>query len=206
MDAPDPFQSAPDETHTEIMHATYAALRKHGYADLTIQRIGAEFPKSKSLIYQHYDGKDELLVAFLEFLLERLEADVPTDGFSDAREHLQELLDHSLPESPESDHTEFMSTVTELRAQAAHDDAYREQFTRTDDFFREHIADIVRRGIEQGVFRDVNPEQTAAFIATTIYGAQNQRATTNSDDPILAARRELEEYVRIRLSAAESET
>ncbi|WP_436346299.1 TetR family transcriptional regulator C-terminal domain-containing protein [Natronorubrum sp. FCH18a] len=205
MDAPDPFESSPDDTHAEMMRATYDALRKHGYSDLTIQRIGDEFPKSKSLIYQHYDGKDDLLVTFLEFLLERFKADVPTEGFDDAHEHVQVLVEHSLPESLEPEHAQFTTVMTELRAQAAHDDAYREQFTRTDRFFREHIADIVRTGIDQGVFREVDPERTAAFVATTLHGAQTQRVTTEGDEPTAAARRELSEYVRSHLLADDNQ-
>ncbi|ELY97983.1 TetR/AcrR family transcriptional regulator [Natrialba asiatica] len=198
MDAPDPFESSPDETRTEMMKATYDALQKHGYSDLTIQRIGDEFPKSKSLIYQHYDGKDELLVAFLEFLLERFKADVPTDGADDAREQLRMIVEYSLG-SFDADHADFLGALTALRGQAPYDDAYRNQFADADDFFREHLADIVRTGVEQGVFRPVNPERTAAFLLATINGAQTQRVTTGSDDPIRAARDELVDYIRTQL-------
>ncbi|ELY87993.1 TetR/AcrR family transcriptional regulator [Natrialba taiwanensis] len=202
MDAPDPFESSPDETRTEMMKATYDALQKHGYSDLTIQRIGDEFPKSKSLIYQHYDGKDELLVAFLEFLLERFKADVPTDGFDDAREQLRMIVEYSLG-SFDSNHTDFLGALTALRGQAPYDDAFRTQFADTDDFFREHLADIVRDGIESGVFRPVDPERTAAFVVATINGAQMQRVTTGNDEPVRAARDELSEYIRTQLVVEE---
>lgn len=204
MDTVVPFQSSPDDTHTQIMRATYDALRKHGYSELTIQRIGDEFPKSKSLIYQHYDGKDELLVAFLEFLIEQFEAGIPTDDFADAREHLRAIIDHALPESIASEHVDFTGAIAALRGQAPHDDAYREQFTRANEFYREHTADVVREGIEQGVFRNVDPDRTAAFIVATIHGARNQRVTTGDHEPILAARHELEEYVNTRLVKAKA--
>ncbi|UPM45048.1 TetR/AcrR family transcriptional regulator [Halocatena salina] len=199
METPTPFQSSPENTHSQIMQASYEALRKHGYSNLTIQRIGDEFPKSKSLIYQHYDGKDELLVALLEFLLEQLKDHVPTDGFDDAHEHLQALIDHALPASFESEHTDFMGAVAALRGQAPHDDAYREQFAKISEFHREHMTDIIRDGIDQGVFRAVDPEQSAAFLMTALHGARNQRVTTGNDEPIAALRRELFEYVQMRL-------
>ncbi|ADB58913.1 transcriptional regulator, TetR family [Haloterrigena turkmenica DSM 5511] len=199
MDAPDPFESASDETRGEMMRATYEALRTHGYSDLTIQRIGDEFPKSKSLIYQHYDGKDDLLVAFLEFLLERFKADVPSDDdFEDARDHLLTLVEQPLAESND-EHVDFVGAMTALRGQAPYDEAYWEQFADTDAFFREHVADIVRDGIEQGVFREVDPEQTAAFISATIDGAQSQHVTTGSEEAVDAVRRELTDYVERRL-------
>ena len=37
-------------TRAAIMEATFEALSKHGYADLTIQTIADEFEKSKSLL------------------------------------------------------------------------------------------------------------------------------------------------------------
>lgn len=202
MGDPDPFRSAPEDTHTEMMRATYDALRTHGYADLTVQRIGDEFAKSKSLIYQYYDGKDDLLVGLLEFLLERFEASVPDREYEDAHEQLLDLLDHALPESVHSERHEFASAMTELRAQAPHDAAYREQFTRTDRFVHDSIAGIVREGVDEGVFRDVDPDEVASFVLTTIHGARNRRVTT--DDAVVGAvRRELTEYVRVRLLVEE---
>ncbi|RRJ31572.1 TetR/AcrR family transcriptional regulator [Halocatena pleomorpha] len=199
MDAPKPFQCSPEDTNSQIMQASYEALRKHGYSDLTVQRIGDEFPKSKSLIYQHYDGKDELLVALLEFLLEQLKTNVPTDDFDDAHEHLKALIEHTVPASFDSEHTGFMGAVAALRGQAPHDDAYREQFAKISAFHREHVADIIRNGIDQGVFRDVDPEQSAAFLTTAIHGVRNQRVTTGNDEPVETLRRELFAYIRIRL-------
>ncbi|MDZ5813332.1 TetR/AcrR family transcriptional regulator [Halorubrum sp. AD140] len=190
------FQSSPTDTHTEMMQATYKALQKHGYADLTMQRIGDEFPKSKSLIYQHYDGKDELLVAFLEFLLTQFKSDIPGDEYADAHEHLHDILDHTLPRSPDSSYIEFTAAMTELRAQAPHNEAYREQFTKTDQFFQKHFTEIIRDGIAQGVFRECEPTQIATFIATSIHGAQNRNVTTNSAGSITATRRELTEYLQ----------
>lgn len=46
------FPDKPDDTRTEMLKATYAALQKHGNTALTIDDIDEEFPKSKSLIYQ----------------------------------------------------------------------------------------------------------------------------------------------------------
>ena len=206
MDAPDPFDAAPDDTRAEMMRATYDALVKHGYSALTIQRIGDEFSKSKSLIYQHYDGKDDLLVAFLEFLLERFEAEVPAgDDVDDAREGLLALIDHALSDSIDDEYAAFLGAMAALRGQAPYDETYREQFAETDASFREHVADVVRDGIEAGRFREVDPERTAGFVAATVHGAQTQYVTTGSEEPLEAARRELTAYVRTRLVADDAD-
>ncbi|OYR82216.1 TetR family transcriptional regulator, partial [Halorubrum ezzemoulense] len=69
----DPF-AEPSDTRQAILGAAFRALCEHGYANVTIQRIGDEFDKSPSLVYHHYDGKDDLLIDLLGFLLDEFEA------------------------------------------------------------------------------------------------------------------------------------
>lgn len=198
MPAGNPFPEEPSDTRTAIMRATFDALVEYGYAGLTIDRIGEFFPKSKSLLYHHYDGKDDLLVDFLERLIERREAAFSPRADVDAQTRLERLLDGiAAPETSDADRG-FSRALVELRAQAAHDEDYREHFTKSDELFREWIADIVRDGIEEGVFRSVDPEQVAATIHMLAGGILTERVT--SDDPqVDAVRAELDAYLEARL-------
>ena len=189
------------DTRGAIMEATYRALCEHGYADLTIQRIGDEFPKSKSLLYHHYESKDALLLDFLAYMLEHFETSVPREEHPDAATHLQAVLDHVLPDELDEDRREFTSAMVELRAQAAHDPEYREHFTRSTRFFHDRFTAIVEEGIEGGVFRDVDPDRVASLLLATIDGARLQRVTTDDDVGTTAVREELREYVETRLRA-----
>lgn len=191
------FDADSDDTEEELMAATYHALCEHGYADLTIQTIGEEFSKSTSLLYHHYDGKDELLVAFLEYVLERFEGAVPSEEIEDPWTELVGLLDHVLAPTLPVERREFTSAMVELRAQAAHDPAYREAFTRHDRFFHERLTSIVRDGVERGAFRQVDPDAVASLVQATFNGAMVQRATTDPDDSGLTV-----EGVRAELEAA----
>jgi len=201
MTGADSFLDAPANTREEIMRATYLALCEHGYAGLTIQRIADEFEKSKSLIYHHYDGKDDLLVEFLEFMLDRFEEEVPDDVGEDPADHLRTVFDHALPTPLSDERREFSKAMVELRAQAAHDERYRDHFTRSDRFLCERIADIVAEGIDAGVFSEVEPQETAALLMTTITGAMTRRVTSGDDDDVTEVRAELERYVETRLEA-----
>ncbi|WP_458187943.1 TetR/AcrR family transcriptional regulator [Haladaptatus sp. NG-WS-4] len=195
MEASDSFLDSPEGTREEIMCATYLALCEHGYAGLTIQRISAEFPKSKSLIYHHYDGKDELLLDFLEFMLERFERTVPVEDANGADDHLCAVLDHVLATPLPDERREFARAMVELRAQAAHDERYRDHFTRSDRFFRDGIARIIESGVEAGVFEDGDPEATATFLVTAVNGSMTQRVTSD-DDTTSTVRDQVETYVR----------
>ncbi|WP_336360841.1 TetR/AcrR family transcriptional regulator [Haladaptatus sp. ZSTT2] len=193
-----PFAIDPADTREAIMLATYRALCTHGYADLTIQRIGDEFSKSKSLLYHHYDSKDELLLDFLSFMLDSLDEQLPVHANGGAGDHLRAIVERMFAPTGEDGEGAFSRAMVELRAQAAHDDAYREHFTRSDQFFRKHIAHTIRSGIEQGVFQDVDANETAALLQTMFIGTMTQRVTGDEEalDATMAA---LNEYIDSQL-------
>ena len=195
----DPFGSDTDETRTAIMRATYEALIEHGYENLTMQRIGDEFPKSKSLIYQHYDGKDEVLVELLEFLLDHFETQMPQSTDSDAHDCLQTVLDYVLTPDLDAERAALTKVMVELRGQAPHNDTFGKYFTANDARFRENLADIVERGIEEGVYRPVDADAVADFLLTTMSGGTVRRATAGDAIDVVAVRREVDAYLQSRL-------
>lgn len=204
MGSVDAFEE-PGDTHEEVMAATYRALCAHGYAGLTIQRIADEFPKSKALLYHHYESKDDLLLEFLSFMLERFESSVPDEEYDDAGDQLSALVEHVFPDDPDGERREFASAMVELQAQAASDPAYREHFTHSSRFFHDRAVEIVERGIEEGVFREVDPDRVATFLTTAIDGSRFRRATADVEETIPALRAEIEAYLDARVFAEAGE-
>lgn len=198
------FFEEPDGTREAIMSATYHALCEYGYAGLTIQRIGEHFAKSKSLLYHHYDSKDDLLLDFLEFMLEEFEQTIPVDEQLAPDDQLDILLDKTLVDSLSEDQQDFTNAIVELRAQAAYDQRYRDHFTRSDQLFHDRITEIVQDGIEAGVFRDVDPDQIAAYLLTLITGAMTEQMTAETEFTT-NVRAELDRYVESALLAGESD-
>lgn len=178
------------DTRTAIMEATYRALCRHGSADLTIQAIADEFEKSKSLLYYHYETKDDLLLDFLDWLLDRWAAELREDEADDVESFVDRVLPRELGEERE----EFRAAFVEIRARAATDPDYRERFTRSDDLFRETLRERIELGVERGDYREVDPAATADLLMSVIDGAMVRRATTDAD--VMAATREgVDEYV-----------
>jgi AcrR family transcriptional regulator len=192
------FADAPDETRSDIMRATYVALTKHGYADLTIQCIADEFDKSKSLLYHHYDGKDAILLDFLRFLTDRFEAEMDATGEAEPRQRLEEFFDRMMPVTVDEQRYAFDRVLVELRAAAAHDPAFRETFTETDHVLRDRLADILRAGMRSGDFREGDPVRISEFLLATVLGTLTGRATSN-DGWVDHIRQELDAHVEARL-------
>src|SRR5699024_8534223 len=76
-----------------IMEATYRALCEHGAAELSVQAIADEFDKSKSLIFYHYESREQLLSAFLAYLLDGFERRVAASADEEPDEQLDRLID-----------------------------------------------------------------------------------------------------------------
>jgi AcrR family transcriptional regulator len=186
------------------MEATYEALCKHGYAELTMQDIADESTKSKAALHYHYDTKDELLYSFLDYLYESFTDEyAETDG-DDAVDRLVGFVDDVLCHENVDDVEQFQTALLEIKAQAPYVDDYREQLERVDAFVRERVENIVADGIEEGVFReDIDPADTAAFIATLMTGVNTRRVSTGETDG--SVRSVFVEYVRESMVSADSD-
>ena len=176
LDDLDDKWSAPQR---EIMNATYRTLLEYGYAGLSISRIGSEYKKSKSLIYHHYESKEELLVSFLEFAIDRFEAAITTGDSDEPEKNLKYIIDRLLSRRPAADQWQIQKVLVTLRSQAVTSDSFREQFTRVDDRLVSIFSDIIERGITVGVFTDVDSSAVAEHILATINGAIYSDETTN---------------------------
>ncbi len=192
------------DTRQAIMEATYRALCEHGYAALTMQDIADELDKSKSLLHYHFDTKEDLLVAFIEFLLEEFEEKRAENAEAPPEKRLEEFVDWFVFAPEEDDRTAFHIALLELRSQAPYTEAYREQLARSDRLVRETIVEIVEAGIESGEFRsDVDPESIARLVFATMDGARIRQATLAEAGYAAAVRDALYEYVLDDIVSAE---
>jgi AcrR family transcriptional regulator len=198
------FADEPTDTRAEIMVATYHALSKHGYTDLSIQRIGEEFDKSTSLLYHHYDTKDELLVELLEYVLDRIQEQLPLRDHPTAYDRLVFSLSYVTGDLLADDQATVISTLMELRSQALHDERFRARFTDYDQFLHEMFVDSIERGIENGTFREVDPDAVSEFLLSLIEGTTARQVTTRGID-LDAVRAEAIRYVDTRLLATSAD-
>lgn len=196
------------DTREAIMEATFRALSEHGYTDLRVRDIGEEFEKSRTLIHYHFDGKHDLISSFLEYLVEQYESQPEMDAAADPWEALQTQLDQCLfgPDlGEEFDHWERMKVYHELFSQAQHNDRHREAFNEHYERIRENVASVLRVGIEQGTFADVDVEDMSQLVTDVIHAARARKISLGHDDAPEQAQRAIEEFVFPALEPAEDE-
>ncbi|TYT60516.1 TetR/AcrR family transcriptional regulator [Natrialba swarupiae] len=195
------------DTQEAIMQATYRALCKDGYANLTVQAIADEFDKTKGVIHYHYDTKEALLVAFLEYLLEAFEQNIAVDDQADPDERLLTLIETLLfgpPERGEFDHWELMTALLEVRTEAPYNQEFRRQLTRNYETVEATVVAIVEEGIEDGTFREIDPELVATLLLTCLNGARIYQVTLQRDDVATDTQESLEAVVADWLRRSES--
>lgn len=194
-----------DTEHREdLMEATHRALCEHGYADLTMSAIAEEADRSTALLHYHYDTKEGLLVAFLDYLFGEFRAEVDALGGEDPETRLRNLLDLLLT-SHDEDHWKLATALLEVRAQAPHEEPFREHLRAVDTFLRERVAGIVAAGIETGQFEPVDPDRTARLLLATVDGARTKRITLGDEADPAAIRAALDDHLDALLLVEEAD-
>jgi len=198
-DSPNRTAADPNE---EIMRATYRALQEHGYADLTIKRIAEEYGKSTAAIHYHYDTKDDLLAAFLDYILDQFQNTVHEVETTDPEQRLDLLLDKLLVDA--QDHLDLLVAILEMRSQAPYKEAFSERFQQNDEYVRYMLSTVIDQGIQDGVFNDVDAEHAAHALMTIVDGGRTRAVVFDEGGSLATARQTAEEYVTAVLAVDQS--
>jgi len=166
----------------EIMDGVYRALCNHGYAELTMQDIADECDKSKSLLHYHYDTKEDLLVAFLDQMMADYEEKLECRSDGEPLDRLVEFLARFVFTPEDTERASFHLALLEMRSQGPFNERIREQLRRSDDLLRGTVADILVDGIEEGVFKAVDVDETAALVVAMLDGARTRQITLSEGD------------------------
>lgn len=186
------------------MEATLQALCKHGYPSTTISNIAEEFDKSKSLLYYHYEDKEELLEDVLRFLLDHIEDELAAIDADDPEQRLQAIIDQLLPPDIDDEELAARRAILEVQSQAPHQPRYYEQFEEFDRLLLAELTASIEHGVETGQFVAVDPEQTAELLYALVYGILVRAVTFDDPAMIAAGRSMVREYVTDSLRAADA--
>jgi AcrR family transcriptional regulator len=169
----------PREARGEVATAVQRALAKHGYARLTTAKVAAESELSEAGLYYHYDTKDDMIVAFLReaegYLAEELAAfddsDRADSEVPEPEARLRAAVDFLLVDPADEERAGVNVAMMELLSHAPYNDALREHLVAMERHVLGVLTDIVADGVESGVFRDVDPEATAALLLAATDGS-----------------------------------
>jgi AcrR family transcriptional regulator len=158
------------EERAGVAQAVGAALAAHGYERLTTAKIAAEYDKSEAGLYYYFDSKDEMIAAFLEETAgefgEQMAAADPENPEATLRAACERLFC-----APGDERAGLHVAIMELLSHAPYNETLREPLLALESATLDALTDIVRAGVEQGVFRPVDPRATAAFLMAAADGS-----------------------------------
>jgi len=191
------ISSSSHETRRQIMEATFRAISKHGYADLRMRHIGSEFEKTRQVIHYHYDGKHELISAFLEYLIAQYDIEPPGGGTDDRWKCLHARIDQCLfgPDIEGVEHWERMKVYHELYSQAQHNDTHRDRFNTHYEKMVEDVAAAIEAGVSDGTFASVDPLEFAYLLTDVIHAARARRISLGQQEAPQQAREAINEFL-----------
>jgi len=153
----------------DLMEAVHKAVIEHGYKDLSIAKIADKYSKGKSNIYHHYEGKEDLMLAFLDHLNDCMEQQLCLKDDS-PREELDEIVDKMLGlENREA--LEFRKAMLEMKSEAPYNEKFAEKIEKIDN----KTKDIIKQKID-----DMNVEassEKAELILSAIEGTVDRKLT-----------------------------
>src|SRR6202161_1749418 len=147
-------------------------LGETGRTDFTVQEVVARSKTSLRAFYQHFSGKDELLLALFDRTIAQSaqiwRAEV--DGL-DSTAALKLVIDR-VSQQPESTTQDSLNRALSLYNQHLAETRPRE-YARVLSPLHQLVRDIVGRGITEGVFNPaLDVGATAAIVMQTMVGAQ----------------------------------
>ncbi len=189
-----------DGFRTAMLQAAATLIADRGYHAVRLADIAEACGASTGSVHYHFNGRDDVLAAALRFAIERAFARNrdALRGVDDARERLVRLIELQLPDDPDV-RSEWLVWI-EYWGEAAHRSELRELHRELYAGWRDLIADTIRRGQHQGLFRAGDADALAETLTALIDGAA-VHVMTGLQDGAGSMRKLLVAFVDVQLAA-----
>ncbi len=160
---------------SRFMRSALAILGETGRTDFTVLEVVERSKTSLRSFYQHFTTKDELLLALIDKIMAEstLNWREATDGL-DATTALRLLVERISAPASTSTQDSINRGLTFYNDHLA--ETLPREYARVLSPLHVLIADIIKRGIDEGTFSpDVDVNTTAALIMQTVLGAMRLR-------------------------------
>jgi AcrR family transcriptional regulator len=156
------------DTYHNILDTAHRLFIRQGYTATSMRQVAEQAGIGKATIYHHFPNKQAIILALLEQNLSDMdEARALVRAETDPRRRIQVAAEASIRSLFQS--SDFFQII---RREVP---GGREQLqTKFLTFFSEYLAllsEAVQTGIERGIFRPVDPMQTARVFMTMIQGS-----------------------------------
>ncbi|QIB42550.1 MULTISPECIES: TetR/AcrR family transcriptional regulator [Streptomyces] len=173
----------PEGRPLQIIRETVRLIADHGFHAVRVQDIAKACETSTAAIHYHFPGRDDLLEAAARWCMDEDTARraARIAEAADAADELRQLIELQTPRTTRQ--RDQWSVWLDLWAEAARSTAVGRLHTEYYRQWRDTVADVVRRGVAQRVFRPVDPDAAALHLTALIDGLATQVLAAAPEGP-----------------------
>lgn len=179
----------------EILRATCAEVAKRGFANTRVADVATALGVSTGLIFYHFDSKDGLLSAALDYAAERdlIRLDAAASGSGSAPHRLGKILRLYAPAGASPGWTLWIDSW----AAALRNPALAKVSQRLDVRWKETVATVIAEGVATGELTCADPSGAAWRITALLDGLAIQTTVHKG----VLSRREMHTWVQAAAAA-----
>src|SRR3569833_660806 len=154
----------------EVVKVAYRLIAEKGFEGFRTRQVAEEAGINDATLHYYFPTKEALEQGEVDYLISSFGCAVPTSeeaptAVEELRFEFDDMI-RRLRETPE----QFV-VMTELSARAWRDPAIAAILDRMSEGWHHHLSRMIRRGIDDGVFRaDVDPDAAAQSIQVQLRG------------------------------------
>ena len=162
------MQQRSEETRAKILESAIKLFSNQGFNKASVDDICKEAGISKGAFYHHFKSKQELFLALLDGWLTTIDNAIEASKDKNAPETFMQMTE-AFPYIFETA-GEGLPMFLEFWLQASRDKKIWEASIAPYRRYHKHFTSLIKKGVEEGSFVDVDPELTSRMIVSTAMG------------------------------------
>jgi AcrR family transcriptional regulator len=162
------MQQRSEETRARIIESAIKLFSIRGYNASSVDDICGEAGISKGAFYHHFESKQALFLALLDSWLQAIDKAIEASKDKTAPETFMQMTE-AFPDVFETA-SEGLPMFFEFWLQASRDQKVWEASIAPYRRYHKYFTSLIKKGIEEGSFVEVNPELAARMIVSTAMG------------------------------------
>ena len=162
------MQQRSEETHHRILETANILFSKNGYDATGVAEICEQAGISKGAFYHHFKSKQELFLALLDGWLQTIDNAIEASKDLSAPETFTRMTE-AFPYIFETA-GDGLPMFLEFWLQASRDKKIWEASIAPYRRYHKHFTSLIKKGVDEGSFVEVDPELASRMIVSTAMG------------------------------------
>jgi AcrR family transcriptional regulator len=162
------MQQRSEETRARILEAAVKQFSINGYNQASVDNICEQAGVSKGAFYHHFKTKQDIFLALLDGWLQTFDQAIEASKDQPVPETFQQMTEY-FPYIFESA-SDNLPMFLEFLLQASRDETIWQASIAPYRRYHKHFASLIKKGIAEGSFVDVDPNLAARLIVSAAMG------------------------------------